>query len=87
MQKMTVILMSITMMGLSTMAQAKPEGKGPHGKPQAAEHMSDQGELNTNSPASGDQLKGDERSDERHAMDHDNHGKHNAKGQGKAKNR
>ncbi len=92
MRKLMVVLMGITLIGLSGLAQAKPEGKGHQGKPQASERMSDQGEMNTNSPASGDQLKGDDRSDERHAMDHDKQGKHGkhgtmGKGHGKGKNR
>jgi hypothetical protein len=38
---------------------------------QGVEQMSDQGAENTNSSASGDQVKGQDRADERHSMEHD----------------
>lgn len=54
---------------------AKEKVKAPQEQSQEEEKMSDQGVENTNSPASGDQLKGKERADERKAFEHENEGK------------
>lgn len=51
-------------LGLSPLAHAKKEGK-PDREPAAAQHMSGSGWENANSPATGTQMKGDERSAER----------------------
>jgi hypothetical protein len=37
---------------------------------QGVDKMSEEGAENTNSPASGDQMKGEDRADERHSMEH-----------------
>lgn len=51
-------------LGLVPLAHAKKEGKADR-EPAAAQHMSGSGWENANSPATGTQMKGDERSAER----------------------
>lgn len=79
MRKLSLIVMGILVLGVSSLVLAaskdevQPEGS------QAAEHISDQGELNTNSPDSGDQLKGEARAEERQAAEPASKGKKAAK--------
>ena len=64
------IVLTVFLLGWIPYASADHHEK-PDTQSQGVEQMSDQGAENTNSPASGDQVKGQDRADERHSMDHD----------------
>lgn len=69
MRTLFTILLSMVLMGSAPLVSA---GAAPSEEPEATskgvESMSEQGADNSNSPATGDQLKGQERADERKAM-------------------
>lgn len=79
MRKLSLMVMGVLVLGVSTLVFAaskdeiQPEGS------QAAEHIDDQGVLNTNSLDSGDQLKGEARAEERLATEQASKGKKSAK--------
>ncbi len=74
MREWVKVMMAVALMAVTSVAMAKPEGKGHQGKPQMMEHVSESGASNTNSPNAGDQDKGAARVEERKAMRYEGQG-------------
>lgn len=70
MLKFFAIVLTVFLLGWIPYASADHHEKTDT-QTQGVEQMSDQGAENTNSSASGDQVKGQDRADERHSMEHD----------------
>jgi|GEM_PF-6508000 len=67
MQSLVIILLSLLLLVVAPLSYAGANDEPT--KPQGVENMSDEGAANSNSPATGDQLKGGDRADERHSLD------------------
>ena len=93
MRKSLMVLLSMVLMGSAPLVfAAKTPGDDPGAAAapaagpsddanagQGVGHMSEEGAVNSNSPATGDQMKGQERVDERHALDPSGEHKHSGK--------
>ena len=64
--------LGVLFLALFALSSRTPAGTNdPEAAPQGVENMSDHGATNSNSPATGDQLQGQERAEERHDMKSD----------------
>jgi len=68
MQSLVIIVLSLLLLVVAPLSYAGANDE-PTTKSQGVENMSDEGAANSNSPATGDQLKGEDRADERHSLD------------------
>lgn len=65
------ILLTVFLLGWIPYASSAQPAEPPttEQQGQGVDNMSDEGAVNSNSPATGDQLKGEDRADERHSME------------------